>query len=87
MARRQSPDPPVKRELTRSRQLKKQFDAAHQRGMDALRRRDLTALHEAIEKESQILDAQRTLVTKQVADSKAAVRAAEIVSRRIVKKR
>ena len=87
MTRRHSPDPPVKRELTRSRQLKKQFDAAHRRGMDALKQRDLTALGEAIEKESQILDAQRTLVTKHVADSKAAVRAAKIVSRRIAKKR
>jgi len=71
----------------RSRQLKKQFDAAHQQGMDALNQRDFTTLGKVIEKESKILEAQRTLVTKHVADSKAAVRAAEIVARRIVKKR
>ena len=55
--------------------------------MDALKQRDLTRLGKAIEEESKILDAQRTLITKYVTDSKAAVRAAQSVSRRIVKKR
>ena len=87
MRRRQNPDPSVQRELTRSRQLKKEFDAAHEQGMDALRQRDLATFGKAIEEESKILNAQRTLMTKHVADSKAAVRAAESVSRRIVKKR
>ena len=87
MGRRQNPDPSLQRELMRSRQLKKEFDAAHEQGMDALKQRDLTTFGKAIEEESKILDAQRTLMTKHVADSKAAIRAAESVSRRIVKKR
>ena len=87
MRRQRKLDPPLQPELMRSRELKKAFDAVHVQGMDALKERDLTTLGKAIEEESKILAAQRTLITKHVADSKAAVRAAQSVSRRIVKKR
>ena len=62
----------VDRQLTRSRQLKKQFDAAHQQGMAALKQRDLPMLGKAIEEESRILGEQRTLLTSTWAHSNAA---------------
>ena len=51
----------------RSRELKEAFDAVRDR-MDALKQRDLTTLGKAIEEESKILAAQRTLITKALAD-------------------
>jgi hypothetical protein len=44
------------------RQLKREFDAAHQAGMAGLRRGDYAALDKAVEKERVILEKQAELI-------------------------
>lgn len=46
----------------KTRERKKRFDAAHEKGMDALRRGDYEALDEAVKEERQIITEQRVVI-------------------------
>jgi hypothetical protein len=64
MSKREPPGTPSPREIhaeaarvrARTRAAKREFDAAHQKGMAALKRRDYRALGEAIAKEREVIE-------------------------------